>query len=225
MQDRRRREQADRLPHRRLRQQRPGLLDEDVRPGTAATRSRRTTCSSPAATQTGCGTASSAVGPFYCPHRRAGLPRPRLLRRAQQPLRRQGRPASPRRTWWRTSTATTCRTCWAPSTGAAGDRPGRRADRCAWSCRPTAMPASGPRTPAAPPSQRPDPAPGADRGAHRAGAGRGRGSRRRPDPAAYAGAGQPGGLDARVVRAAPALVQHRLPAGNPSSCDTFSGDI
>ena len=61
--------------------------------------------------------------------------------------------------------------------------------------------------------------PHADQSAHRAGdrgrAGRRRRGRRRPDPAAYAGPGQSGGLDARVVGAAAAVVPDRLPVRQP----------
>ena len=62
MPDRRGRERARGLPHRRRRQQRPGVLDEDateLRAGQDAVLRR--------ADQTGCGAASTAVGPFYCP--------------------------------------------------------------------------------------------------------------------------------------------------------------
>ena len=44
---------------------------------------------------------------------------------------------------------------------------------------------------------------------------RGRGRRRRPHPARDAGAGQPRGVDARLVRATPAVVPDRLPRRRP----------
>ena len=51
------------------------------------------------------------------------------------------------------------------------------------------------------------------------------GDRRRPHPGADAGPGEPGVVDARVLRAAPPLVLARLRRGRPAACDTFSGSI
>ena len=49
--------------------------------------------------------------------------------------------------------------------------------------------------------------------------------RRRPHPGADAGPGEPGDVDARLVRAAPALVRARLRDRRAGPCDTFSGSI
>ncbi len=66
-------------------------------------------------TDTGCGAATSAVGPFYCPTDQLDVLRRRLLRGAHRPVRLQRQARSRRSTSSRTSSATTCRTCSACS--------------------------------------------------------------------------------------------------------------
>ena len=85
-------------------------------------------------------------GSVLLPARPAGLHRPVVLGRAEEPPSGPTTPRSPRPTCSPTSTATTCRTCWAPATGSA-PRPAPRPDRCGWNCRRTATPGSGPTTP------------------------------------------------------------------------------
>ena len=67
MPHRRRRQRPRRLPHRWLRQQHPGLLDERVRRVGPALRGAKTRFFTDQI-GTGCGVASSADGPFYCPN-------------------------------------------------------------------------------------------------------------------------------------------------------------
>ena len=65
--DRRRRERTAGLPDPRRRQQRPGVLERLVPARTGSTTSRRTPSSSPARRRPAAGTATTDVGPFYCP--------------------------------------------------------------------------------------------------------------------------------------------------------------
>ena len=65
--DRRRRQRAGRLPRGRVRRQHPGLLDCRVRASRARQYEPSKTRFFTGAVQTGCGGATSAVGPFYCP--------------------------------------------------------------------------------------------------------------------------------------------------------------
>ena len=117
-----------RLPHRRRRQQRPGLLGGSVpteRPelhdlqdrlllGRDRHRLRRR---------------DLRRRPVLLPGRQEGLHRPRLLQRPPRSLRGGRRRRSPRHTCSPTSTATTSRTCSETSTGLGGTRARRRAVR------------------------------------------------------------------------------------------------
>ena len=96
----------------------------------ATTRPRRTGCSA-GSVDTGCGPATTDVGPVLLPGRPDRLLRPRLLRRAASTSSAPAAARWRRRTSWPTSTATTCRTCRAcsaePSRAPQGPRaPGAR---------------------------------------------------------------------------------------------------
>ncbi len=96
--------------------------------------------------QTGCGTASTDVGPFYCPTDKRIWIDLGFFDELQSRTSARGAGRLRRATSSRTNTATTSRT-WSGSSTRARRRQGRRADRSAWSSRPTATPGSGRRTP------------------------------------------------------------------------------
>ena len=104
--------------------------------------------------------------------------------------------------------------------------PARTPTRCASSSRPTATPACGPATP--PTTVDPDTGmtylePITPAQLQNALA-RPRRGRRRPHPGAVRRRREPRRLDARLQRAARALVHHGLRAGHPGACDTFATD-
>ena len=96
----------------------------------------------------GCGTATSAVGPFYCPRDQKLYIDPSFYEVMEKRLKR--RAISRRPTSSPTRSATTCRTSSVRRAQVRGETETR--PRCASSCRPTASPASGatPRAPHSP---------------------------------------------------------------------------
>ena len=98
------------------------------------------------ATNTGCGAATSDVGPFYCPADTTAYFDPGSSRTSWTA---SGPPAGRwrRSTWSPTNSGTTCRTFWAAWTAPSRTRRDRNPGPSAWSCRPTAMPDCGSATP------------------------------------------------------------------------------
>ena len=95
--------------------------------------------------QTGCGPASTDVGPFYCPADKHVYLDLSFLDELHDRLRRAGRARWLRATSSPTSTATTSRTCWASATRSATTARAPTSKLGAHSSsRPTALPACGP---------------------------------------------------------------------------------
>ena len=159
---------------------------------------------------TGCGSATSAVGPVLLPCRPQGVHRPRVLQRSsRREFARAGRFREGLRAS-RTKSGTTCRPCSARPTRCArrSSRPRVRAEResacrCAWSCRRTATPASGRTTRTARGSS-------SRRGDIDEALGAAARGRRRHDPAPHPGQRAPGIFHARLRRAAPGVVPQGL---------------
>ena len=154
LQDRPGRQRTRRLPDPRLRQLDPEVLDRRSSRRPASSTSRSTPSCSPARRAAAAAPRRSASGPFYCPRRQAGLPRPRLLQGAPLALRRQrglARAGLRRRPRIRAPRPGPPRHA---SRAAAAARPVPRAGPSAPSSRPTASPASGPTTPRPPASSK-----------------------------------------------------------------------
>lgn len=100
---------------------------------------------------TGCGPASSEVGPFYCPVDKTAYFDTdffQVLVTHPVPVAAHSRKSM----WWPMNTAITCRTCWGCSAALSRVRKVLRAVACARSCRRTATPGCGHTT--RPPSSR-----------------------------------------------------------------------
>ena len=149
------------------------------------------------------------------PRRHERLPRPRVLRRAPDTLRREGRPVRP---------GVRRRPRVRPPRPGPGRRPpaGRRTTRADGPVGADRAPGRLLRRRLGATTRRDRLPRAADPGPDRGCARRGRVRRRRPDPVRDPGPGRPGDVDPRLVRAAPALVQRRLPDRRPRPCDTFN---
>ena len=208
------RERARGLPHRRRRQQRPGVLDEDaaqLRAGADAVLRR--------ADQHRLRRRVVRRRPVLLPGRPVRLHRPRLLRRHEVTARRRGRPAGrgvrPRARVRPSRPEPHRRAAAAPTA-----TPARRAARCASSSRPTATRGSGSAAPSTPASSRTSP---------------GRTSTRRSTPRPPWGT--TASRSAPQGRVTPESWTHGssdqrrtwfvrgIEGSGPNSCDTFKGQV
>ena len=194
-------------------------IDAVSRRRSAPRTSRPTTVFFTGAIDTGCGQASSQIGPVLLPGRQPRVLRPRLPAAAAGAS--SAPPAtSPRSTSSPTSTATTCRTCSASATRSASreqQNPGQ-ANAVLGRAR-----AAGRLLRRGVGQRRRRAAASSSRARSSEALERRRGRRRRPHPAADPGAGRPGELHPRHVRAARAVVPPRLRHRRPAAVQHVRG--